>query len=108
MNQNTELHITDQRMLQVMEYCIAHKLRDTTTIKGWCMKVGIAHTNIDNVRKGHQQFRKDHILQACTTFGISADYIYGLTDKMFRTEATTDPITRIREALNEIEQLNQR
>lgn len=97
------LHITDQRMLQIMDYCIANKLKGTSTIKGWCEGVGVSHTNIFNIRKGMQQFSKDHMHRVCLIYNISADYLFGFTNQMMRTQKHLSPIDRIKEAVNELE-----
>ena len=97
------LHITDVRMLQLMEYCIANRLRDTTTIKTWCENIGISSTNIFNIRKGLQQFTKEHLQQACAYYGISADYLFGFTNEMPRLKQTLSPLDRIKEAVRELE-----
>lgn len=98
-----KLHITDQRMLQLMEYCIANKVRDIDTNKAWSEAVGISHTNIFNIRKGTQQFTVAHIANACQFFNISADFIYGFTTEMVRVDKKRSPLDRIKEAVNELE-----
>lgn len=97
------LHISDQRMLKVMEYCIANKIKDLTTIVAWCNKIGFSHTNIFNIRKGTQQFTKEHIYQVCVIFNVSSDYLFGFTNEMIRADKSISPIQRIKDAINEIE-----
>ena len=98
-----KLHITDDRMLRVMDYCIAHKLKNTTSMKLWCEAIGMSPNNIYNVRNGLQQFTKDHIYAACKHFNISADYIYGFTTTMPRDTKKQSPLQKIKEALRELE-----
>jgi hypothetical protein len=98
-----KLHITDERMLQLMDHCIRNKVNDVGTQRDWCELVGITPTNIFNIRKGMQQVTKQQIYQACKVFNVSADYIYGFTDKMIRVQSNISPIDRIKEAVRELE-----
>ena len=71
--------------------------------KEWCKLIGIAPTNIRNIRIGNQQFTKDHIYEACKVFNVSADYIFGFTDQMSSIKEKTTPIQRIKQAVAELE-----
>ena len=97
------LHITDKRMLELMEQCTTNKLRGISTIKEWCETIGITPNNIFNIRKGTQQFTKDHIYNACVYYNIASDYIFGFTDNLFRINQKINPIDLIRQGLIEIE-----
>ncbi len=99
----TKLNIADQRMLTVMEYCIANKLKGARSITAWCELIEMNQNNISNIRGGHQRFSRDHVSAVCSVFGISADYLFGFTDQMLRNKESVSPIQRIKEALNELE-----
>lgn len=77
-------------------------------MKAWAQNVGVSHTNIFNIRNGMQQFGKEHIHQACIIFNISADFLYGFTDEMFRNRKIISPLERIKEAVNELENKKQK
>jgi len=104
MSSKIKLHITDERMLQFMDYCIAQELEGVRTAKAWCDKTGTRSTNIYNIRNGMQQFTKEQILQTCTVFQVRADFFFGLTNEMFSEKAGLSPLDRIKEAVAELEQ----
>lgn len=99
----SKLNITDQRMLQVMNFCIANKLNDITSQNAWCEKVGVSHTNIFNIRKGTQRFTVDHVFNACQQFNISPDFMFGFSMEMLRTDKNRSPLDRIKDAVRELE-----
>ena len=65
--------------------------------------IGFARTNISNVRRGHQSFARDHIVNACKLTGANANWIFGFESNMMRSP-DKDPITRLKEAVIAVEQ----
>lgn len=103
MDQTTEkkLPVTDERMLQVMQYAIATKIIKTQ--KAFCESVGISHHNLPAVRSGRQGFTVDQIANAIRHYKVTADFLFGVTDKMFTNAKKQGPVDRIKEALHELE-----
>lgn len=92
-------------MMKVMEYVIANEEWNISTQVEWCEAIGYHPSNIVNIRNGKQSFGNENIRLCCITFNISADYIYGLTDQMFRISSKQTPIQRIEAALRELKSL---
>lgn len=78
--------ITDERMLKVSEYVIENKVKNITSMTAWCEAIGFTHNNINNVKKGTQSFRIEHVIQCCKVFNIDANYLMGISNKMNRNE----------------------
>ena len=66
-------------------------------------KIGFQKTNISNVRAGRQSFTRDHILNACKFTGASADWVFGLTNEIYRKEPKS-VTERLRAIVNEMEE----
>ncbi len=92
--------ITDERMFKVMAYAIETK--KATHRKDFCEQIGALPNNLVNIRNGTQSFTISHIRQTCITFNISANYIFGLSNVMLRTEPAK-AIDRLRAAVAEME-----
>jgi plasmid maintenance system antidote protein VapI len=98
-----KLFISDQRMLDVMDYCIANNISGITTQKEWCIMVGIEPSNINNVRKGLRGFTTEQLLSAGKQFGISMEYLFGFTNQMLRTEKKATAIQLLKQAVRAVE-----
>ena len=98
-----KLHITDERMLKLLDICTQNNLKGVHTIKDWCDSVGISNGNISNIRNGMQKFTKEHIHNACVHYNIASDYIFGFTESMFRVNNNIQPIDYIRQGIIELE-----
>lgn len=96
-----KLHITDERMLQLMNY-VVNVVNNYGSEDEFMRAIDFAPTNISNVRQGRQRFKKDHIENACKITGASADYIFGFTNTMMRKESK-DPIEMIKLAVSALE-----
>lgn len=96
-----KLFISDQRMLQLMEWAIKNKIASGET--EYLEKIKFARNSIVKVREGTQGFRKNHILNACKITGASADYIFGLTNNMMRKQPTK-AIDLLKQAVEAVEQ----
>lgn len=96
-----KLFISDERMLQLMEWAVHKGIVETET-EYW-EKIGFARTSISNVRAGTQGFRNYHICNACQLTGASADYIFGFTNVIER-RASPQPMNMLKQAVAAIEQ----
>lgn len=99
-----QLCMWDQRMLNVMEYCISNQVNGITTQKAWCEAIGFEPTNINNIKKGVRGFSKEHLSNAGDVLGVDMNYLFGLTDIMFRKTATISPIDMLKQAVKAVEQ----
>ena len=90
-------------MMAVADYVVSNKVNDVTTLREWCDNIGIANTNIPNIRKGTQSFTHNHILACCKAFNVDCNYLYGLSSQMFRKQIKANPFEVIKQALAEIE-----
>lgn len=95
-----KLFISDERMLLLMAWAIDEGIANTET--EYMEMISFPRTNISNVRKGLQSFTREHILNACTLTGASADYIFGFTNKIARKNGAK-PIQLLKEAVMAIE-----
>lgn len=98
---NSTLPTTDQRMLELMKYAISSGLIKTQ--KDFCASVGISHHNLPAVKSGRQGFTVEQIANAINVYKVTADYLFGITDKMFSESKKQSPLDRIKEALHELE-----
>lgn len=89
-------------MLKLMEHAV-NNLKLSTSEWKYMEMIGVAPTNLSNIRKGRQGFSKDHIENACRLTGASADYIFGFTPHMLRKEIK-DPIEAIKQAVTALEE----
>ena len=102
---NTEisLFITDERMLDVKDYCIQQRISGIDTNAKWFEAIGISPTNQSNYTSGNSGFTKHHHQAVGKLFGVSMDFIYGFTDTMFRSPqsayTSTDIIENMRTSL---------
>lgn len=97
-----KLPIWDQRMLEVMKYCIDNKIRCTEQ-KEWCKIIGISPTGIAQIRNSKAGFQHTHIQKTCRIFNINIHWIYGISQVMFFEEKKVDPIKMIRAQLVRIQ-----
>lgn len=89
-------------MLQLMEHAIKTGLARNET--DYFQQISFAPTNVSNIRRGHQAFTKDHILNACRLTGANANWIFGLEKNMMRKESK-NPIEKLSELTIELEAL---
>lgn len=75
--------LPDARMIEVMEYAVNNKLAENEG--DFWEQIKFTRTALSNIRKGVQSFRINHIINACNATGVSADWILGLDNNMFRT-----------------------
>jgi len=97
-----KLPISDQRMLALLEW-VLQAGEVAKSEKEYFEKIGFARTNISNVRRGHQSFARDHIINACKITGANANWIFGFESNMMRSP-DKDPIARLKEAVVAVEQ----
>jgi hypothetical protein len=98
-----KLFITDQRMLELMEWAI-----NTGVVQHqseWCDKIAFGRTNLRAVKIGEQSFTKEHILRACELTGVTPNWFFGMDGNKFggkQKELTA--IQQLKVAVNLVEQ----
>jgi hypothetical protein len=95
-----KLFISDQRMLQLMEWAVANGM--AANRGEYLDKIGFTRNNLNKVKKGIQSFQIEQILSACILTGASADYIFGLSNEMTRKKVK-QPLELLKEAVIAIE-----
>lgn len=98
----SKLNIIGSRMLQLMAYAVKEGMAKNES--DYLLKIKFPRTNISNVRRGHQEFTKDHILNACKLTGANANWIFGIESNMMRKEEK-DPLDRLKQSVIELEAL---
>ena len=97
----TELHISDQRMLQLMEWAIKNKIATNET--DYCKQIEFRRSNIINIKNLHQSFSKFTIVKACEITGANANWILGIEEVMFRSSKSKSAMQLLKEATVAIE-----
>lgn len=98
-----KLSIYDQRMIDLMNYCIAEGLADNR--KDFLEKIGFAHANnLSPIMAGNRSFTNDHILEAGKVFKVNINWIYGLESNMWREDKKVTVIDKLKEAVRSVEQ----
>lgn len=95
---------TDERMFIVMDYIAANRIKGIASRKVFAETIGYLFTNLSNIRTGGQSFGIDHISECCKIYNVSADYIFGFTNDMFRNGTSLPAISRLKDAVREIEE----
>lgn len=98
-----KLHIFNERMLSVMAFVQANNMKGITTKEAFMQSIGSIGRNLSNITSGKQSFTPEQIRMCCAVYGITADYIFGFTDKMFASKVKMSPLERIKEAVAELE-----
>lgn len=75
------LPIYDKRMLELID--ILKQRGNIRFTADFCRAIDIERQSITNIRNGKQSFQTHHILKAVQVYGISADWIYGISNKVF-------------------------
>lgn len=87
-------------MLKLMEWAIS---TDKVETEGeYCEKIGFTRNNLSNIKKGHQAFTREHMINACTFTGANANWILGIEVNMMRKPAKK-AIDLLREAFISVE-----
>lgn len=76
------METTDHKILQLLE-----ALKAAGTIRfdvDFCNDIGIKKGNLWNVKNGHTHFTVEHINTICRKYRANPNWIFGLSDKMFR------------------------
>lgn len=94
--------ITDERMFKVADHLIKNKVKGIASVADFMVSVGSRQSNAHNIKTGRQSFTHEQVLSCCKQYGISADYIYGLTTEMFR-KPPSSPLDRLKSAIAELE-----
>ena len=98
----TKLPIWDERMLQLLDFCIANRIKCTNQ-KEFCKLIDIGETAVKQIKDGKSSFRHQHILNAYKKLGVTPNYFYGLTKNMFDKPLEKLPLLMIKEAVRILE-----
>jgi hypothetical protein len=85
-----ELHIIDARMLQLIDV-----LKNAGIIKfkeEFYKTVGVRRQNITEIKSCKRTFTPAQIRAVGVAYNVSADWIMGFTDELFRKVATRNPL----------------
>ena len=78
--------IWDKRMIELMEFVCANKIKGITGKPQFIKAVGISQlATIDQVKNGKQGFRPKHFYAASKLFDVSMEWFFGFTKTMKRT-----------------------
>ena len=99
---NIELDIVDQRMLDLMEYCVATRYQGIASKGEWCRIIGIRVQYMDNIKKGTRKFTRDQLAAAGRKIGANMNFLYGLSSEVLRKDKRT-PLEMLQEAVKAIE-----
>ena len=70
-----KLQLSVQRMLALMEYVIANKLRDIDSKGAFFKSIGMSNaSNLNKIIAGTQAFGPEHYVNACEYYGVDGNY----------------------------------
>lgn len=76
------LKVTDERMLELIDI-----LKDAGIVRfkvDFYNTLGIMRQNVREIQKGIRSFTPEQIRIACVTYNIDANWVFGITDTVFR------------------------
>lgn len=73
--------IPDQRILELIGYL--KYVKKVKSNSEFCQEIGFFRQNLRNVRLGTQSFTVEHIHNICKIYNINANWIFGISDKLF-------------------------
>jgi hypothetical protein len=77
------MYNSDKNILQLIE-----DLKKLGLIKfdsQFCDSIGLKKQNLNPIKKGLAHFTGFHIEQICLVYSVNANYIFGISDKIFTT-----------------------
>lgn len=95
--------ITDQRMIQVMEYCVAGNIQGVKNRTQWSKAIGFSPMNWSGLMRGKRGFTNAQILAAAKLFDINLNWLFGLEENMLRTPESLSPLEAIKAAVTALE-----
>lgn len=98
--------IVTERVLKLMEYCISTGI--TRTQKEFLVEIGCSPTVLFNIKSGIASFTIPQVYMASEISGVDLDWIFGKSEvmKSKAKKGGSDPLTRIKEAVAELEAKN--
>lgn len=96
-----KLFITDDRMLQLLEWAVNAGLARTQG--EYLDAIGARAGNIGLLKKGTRGFTNEQILKAAKLTGANVNWIYGLEKNMLREEKNHSAIDLLKAAVSAIE-----
>lgn len=97
-----KLPIWDQRMLQLMEYCMT--TNKVKTQGAFLKSIGMNETAVYQVKRSTQSFRLDHLLAAGKKYQVNMNWIFGFEYEMFSSKNKRTSIALLKEAVQAVEQ----
>lgn len=99
-----KLKITDERMLQLMEWAISQNDdRFPDTQNAFLDKIGVGAGNIWSIRNGVRGFTTEQILAAAQLTGANLNWIFGLEKNMLRDMKKQSALDLLKSAVMEVE-----
>ena len=80
----------DQRIIELIAYL--KYMKKVKSAVEFCQNIGFYRQNLRNVRLGTQSFTIDHIEKICKIYDVNANWILGLSDKLYNNSDETLPI----------------
>lgn len=96
-----KLDIWNQRMLILMDHCIA--LNDVETKKEFLESIGMKPTALNQVKSGAQGFTHSQLYEAAKKYKINVNWFYGFDTNMIRADEKKTPIDMLRAAVVAVE-----
>lgn len=95
--------IVDERMIQLMEYCVANNIQGVKNRTQWCNAIGFSPMNWTGLMQGKRGFTNEHLLAAAKEFNVNLNWLFGMEDNMLRTPEELTPIDAIKAAVAALE-----
>ena len=93
-----KIYTSDTKMLTLIDILKAYnKIRFD---KEFCDAIGLIKQNLNNIKNGSNHFTPDHIEKAVKIFDVDANWIFGISDNIFRGYKKTHTHTQTIENIN--------
>ena len=96
---------SDFRIMEVMQFVIANRIKEISDEANFLKSIGYnSWRNLALIRKGVQHFQIEHIVNTCTVYNVSADFLLNKNcHKMFIDLGNETPMFRLKVAAKEVE-----
>lgn len=96
--------ITDRRMFEIMDFCIANKIKGIETEKQWCKEIRYPYTNLNAVKTGRVSFQPDHQMNAMNLIrNGNFNFLFGVENNMFLRGARKSAMEVLKEGIRMLE-----
>lgn len=100
------VHIWNQRMLDLMKYCIYKGVVNSE--KDFLTTINFPSQNLTHIKKGSQSFTHHQFFKASKIYNVDMNWFYGLTNIMEKTKDFPTAAELIKAALSALEQDNKK